>query len=380
VNRLYADEASGAEKEFGYIVDYASILGELDQAMTMYADAGLADFDEKDLEGTLVSILEQLDKLPQLYSHLWDLFKEVKNRHDEEAYEVLLGDNELRDEFYARLAEYARVLAMALSTEQFIMGTPETKLNQYKDDLKRFHNLKESVKLRYADAIDYRDYEPKIKKLLDTHIQANEVIQLNEPVNIFDEKMFDQVKEERGIYAGKTTAAKADTIAHATKKAITERMEEDPAFYEKFSELIQQAIDEFKAKRISELEYLKKVTEIRHKVVTRKHEDVPEILDGDEDAQAFFGVLKPILQADQSDAETCEGLAAETALAVREIFERHWKVNFWDDFDAQKRVKNDIDDFLYDELKGNRRMDLSIEQMDEIIERSMQLARHRMSA
>ena len=43
------------------------------------------------------------------------------------------------------------------------------------------------MKLRYAESIDYRDYEPKIQKLLDTHIRANEVIQLNEPVNIFDE-------------------------------------------------------------------------------------------------------------------------------------------------------------------------------------------------
>ena len=117
----------------------------------------------------------------------------MKNRHDEEAYEVLLGDAALREEFYQRLAEYSKLLAMALSTEQFVMNTPDEKLTQYKNDLNRFHNLKASVKLRYAETIDYRDYEPKIKKLLDTHIQANQVIQLNEPVNIFDDKMFGQV-------------------------------------------------------------------------------------------------------------------------------------------------------------------------------------------
>ncbi len=80
--------------------------------------------------------------------------------------------------------------------------------------------------MRYAEAIDYRDYEPKIKKLLDTHISASEAIQLNEPVNIFDEKTFNQVKEDHGVYSTKTDAAKADAIAHATKNAITELMEE----------------------------------------------------------------------------------------------------------------------------------------------------------
>lgn len=98
-------------------------------------------------------------------------------------------------------------------------------MQSYKTDLKRFTNLKASVKLRYAESVDYRDFEPKIK-LLDTHISASEVVRLNEPVNIFDEKAFKEVVEDRG--EARTPAAKADMIAHATKKAISERLEQDP--------------------------------------------------------------------------------------------------------------------------------------------------------
>ena len=54
------------------------------------------------------------------------------------------------------------------------------------------------MKLRYAESIDYRDYEPKIKKLLDTHISAYEVVQLNEPVNIFDEPLSRRWSRNRG--------------------------------------------------------------------------------------------------------------------------------------------------------------------------------------
>ena len=372
VNRLFED------KDFGFIVDYVSILGELDQALTMYADAGLADFDAEDLEGTLKSIHDELAKLPQRYSDLWDLFKEVKNQYDEEAYEQLLADNALREEFYQRLAEYSKSFGLALSTEQFVINTPDTKLGQYKKDLKRFHNLKAAVKLRYAESIDYRDYEPKIKKLLDTHIQADTVYQLNEPVNIFDEKMFSQVKEDLGVFADKSTAAKADSIAHATKRAITEKMEEDPALYEKFSKLIQQAIDDFRAKRLSDLEYLNKVTEVRNKVVRRERDDVPGKLAGNEHGLAFYGVLVPFIETHVADEEQRRDVAADTALALCEIFERNWKVHFWDDDDAQKRAMNDIDDFLYDVVKSERGVTFSTEEMDEIIGRSMQLARHRM--
>lgn len=376
VNRLYEDEKTGATKDFGYIVDYVSVLGELDKALTMYAEAGLEGFDEEDLAGTLISVHEEVAKLPQRHSDLWDVFKEVRNQHDEEAYETLLADDALREAFYERLAEYGHTLGLALSTERFIMATSDAKLQQYKDDYKRFRKLKISVKLRYAEAIDYRDYEPKIQKLLDTHISANEVTQLNAPVNIFDEKTFLQVKQDQGVYDTRSTASRADSIAHATKRAITERMGEDPAFYEKFSKLIQQAIDDFRAKRISDQEYLQRVTGYGENVASRRHDDVPEALQGDEHAMAFYGILKPFFNTGSNADE----LAAAAALAVAGIFKKNMKVNFWDDFDAQKRTMNDIDDYLYDQIKGKQGMALSTEQMDEIIERAMQLAGYRMRA
>ena len=370
VNRLHEG------KEFGFIVDYASVLGELDKALTMYS--AFEGFDESDLVGTLTSINSEVEKLPGRYSDLWDLFKTVKHSYDEEAYEVLLADDELREEFYSRLSEFWKTLAIALSSEKFLTETDEKTLIRYKADLRKFQSLKASVKLRYAEAIDYRDYEPKIKKLLDTHIQANEVFQLNEPVNIFDDKMFNQVKEEQGVYqTKKTTASKADTIAHATKKVITEKMDEDPAFYEKFSKLIQQAIEDFRAKRISDLDYLNKVVDIRNKVVGKVHDDIPDTLSGNEDAMAYFGVLKPFLEKHDLGEEDLESAAANTAIAIHGILEKHKKVHFWDDEDAQKQAVNEIDDYLYDELKTARGIDLSLDQMDDIIEKVLQVARHR---
>ncbi|BBO90753.1 type I restriction endonuclease subunit R [Desulfosarcina ovata] len=369
VNRLY--EA----KEFGYVIDHVGLLGELDKALTMYS--AFEGFDEQDLAGTLASVIEQVRQLPQRYSDLWDVFKTVKNSYDEEAYEVLLADDELRESFYQRLAEYSKTLAIALSTESFGMQTDEKTLRRYKTDLTRFQNLKAAVKLRYAEAIDYRDYEPKIKKLLDTHIQANEVVQLNEPVNIFDDQMFGQVKESQSVYGEKTTAAKADAIAHATKRVITEKMEEDPAFYGKFSKLIQQAIDDFRAKRLSDMAYLEKVIEIRHKVVNRQHDDLPERLVDKENAAAYYGVIKSFFDQQGLTPETCEQLGMETAMAVDDILQRNWKVLFWEDTDAQNKVIDAIEDFLYDEIKGRHGMALDLSQIDELIERTMQVAQAR---
>ncbi len=368
VNRVYED------KDYGHVVDYVGLLGELDKALTMYS--AFEGFDEEDLAGALTSVNVEVEKLPQRYSDLCDVFKEVKNSGDEEAYERLLADVSLREEFYQRLMEYSKTLGIALSTEAFIMKIDDERLNRYKSDLRRFQKLKASVKLRYAEAVDYRDYEPKIKKLLDTHIQANEVIQLNEPVNIFDTNMFAMVKEEQGVY-GKTTAAKADTIAFATKKVITEKMAEDPAFYGKFSMLIQQAIDDFRAKRLSDLEYLNRAMEIRNKVTTRHHDDMPDALTGNEEAMAYYGVLKSFIDQQSLPKKKSESIAAETALAIQSILESHWKVQFWDDDDARNRAIDAIDDHLIDEVNAKHGMMLSFEQIDEIIARVMKVAESR---
>ncbi len=370
VNRLHEG------KEFGYIVDYANVLGELDEALTMYS--AFEGFDESDLVGTLASIDSEIAKLAGRYSDLWDIFKSVKHSTDEEAYEVLLADDEIREEFYSRLSDFGKNLAIALSSDKFLSDTDEETISRYKADFRKFKTLMASVKLRYAEAVDYRDYEPKIKKLLDTHIQANEVFQLNEPVNIFDDDMFNRVKDEQGVYStGKTTASKADTIAHATRKSITERMDEDPAFYEKFSKLIQQAIEDFRAKRLSDLDYLNKVVDIRNKVVGKVHDDVPAVLTGMDDAVAFYGVLKPFLETHELEGSELDAIAADTAIAIGGILEKHNKVQFWDDEDAQKQTANEIDDYLYDELKNDKGVELSLDHMDAIIEKVLQVAKHR---
>lgn len=375
VNRLYDDDEGTQPKEFGYIIDYVGVLGELDHALTTYS--ALEDFEEGDLTGALTSINDEVRQLPQRHAELWDVFKTVSNRHDEEAFEQLLADEKIRENFYGRLSAYARTLAIAMSSEEFIGTTPENRIKSYKADLKRFTNLKAAVKLRYAESIDYRDYEPKIQKLLNTHISANEVLRLNDPVNIFDGVAFQQVVEEQ--CKDKPTAAKADIIAHATKRAITEHLDEDPVFFEKFSKLIQQAIDDYRAGRISDLAYLQRANEVKDAVANRKVDDIPAVLHGNDHAIAYFGVLESYFGRHISEILDARDVAADAAISILAIVERNKVVGFWDNLDAQRQTINEMDDFLYDQIRGERGIALSTAEMDEIISRSMQLARHRMS-
>ena len=70
-------------------------------------------------------------------------------------------------------------------------------------------------------------------------------------------------------------------------------------------------------------------------------------------------------------------VAAETALAVKSALEKNWKVDFWNDSDAQNAAKNDMDDFFYDVIKDVHGIDLSSAQMDAMINQTMKIAKFR---
>ena len=124
VNRLFEEE--GKEKQFGFILDYEGLLGELDRALTTYS--AFEGFDQDDPVGALHDIREEIRKLPQLRNQLWDLFKTIRNKKDMEQFEQLLADEAKRQDFYTRLRAFGRCLHIALSSEKLYEVFNEDKI------------------------------------------------------------------------------------------------------------------------------------------------------------------------------------------------------------------------------------------------------------
>ena len=364
VNRLYEG------KEYGYIIDYRGVLPQLDQALDLYSS--LPEFDRKDLEGTVTNIGDAIEKLPQSHAALWDIFKEVRNKRDAEAYERLLADDALRVQFYERFSEFARLLAVALSSESFFDKVPNEKNEQYRRDLRFFAALRVSVRRRYAEIVDFSEYEPKIKKLLDTYIATDEVQKITGAIDIFDkEARSEAIEEAHG------DAAKADTIAHNTKRVLREKWQrEDPAFFKKFSRLLQEVIDAFRAKRLEDVEYLRRVTDIMNAVLTRTGDSAPEQLAGKEVALAYYGSIKDVLDKVSVNGNDATLLAIEAGLAFDRIIENRRIVNWTSNTDVQNRMRQEMEDYLF-ELKERTGIKLGFAEIDAILDECLDIARVR---
>ncbi|MCZ8330665.1 MAG: HsdR family type I site-specific deoxyribonuclease [Flavobacterium sp.] len=365
VNRLFSG------KEHGHIIDYVGILGKLDEALTSYA--AFEDFDEEDLTNTILDVSDEIRKVPVHHANVWDCFKGVYNKKDIEALERHLAYKDLRDDFYEALSLYARTLQTALASNEFYIEFSEVQIEFYKQELKMFVKLRVSLQNRYAEVVSYKEYEPRVKKLLDTYVQADDVIIITKELNIFDKQMVNEAIEEYG----KTPASKADFIAHKMKKVITENIEKDEAFYKKFSQLLEDAIKSFQENRISEAEYLKAILNIRDQFEKGYLEDIPETLLNKPEARAFFGVLSEVFENSfgKEIAVKQKDVLANIGIDISKIIEkliiRDWKKNI----DVIKEMENEVEDYLMAHRKSLG-VDITFDDLDAILDKCLKVAKN----
>ena len=336
------------------------------------------DFDADDLEGTLINIKEEIKKLPQKHSELWDVFKSITNKRDAEAYQILLKDEVVRVVFYDKLTSYAKTLKLALSSMLFHKVVEVKTINRYKEDLAMFMKLRTAVVERYSDTVDYKQYEGQIQKLIDTHITTEKVEVITKLVNIFDKEKFQQEIENT---TGK--AAKADKIASRTAKHISEKMEEDPAFYKKFSELLKETITDYEAKRIDEAQYLSKVQEIMENVLAHTDDDIPGEIKNKDVAKAFYGLILEFLEEKVQDKVVKTQISVQTALQIDDLIKQavlennHSIIDWQFKSNITGKLQIEIGDYLIDEVRDKYNISLSFGEMDEIANKCIEVAKLR---
>lgn len=389
-NRLYEG------KDYGLIVDYRGLIEKLDTAMDMYSGAGLENFDSGDLKGVVVDIMTAIGSLRSSYTQLVELFTSVKNKHDTEAIEVFLADDKIRDDFYNYLCAFGRDLSLVLNAEQAYNALQKDERKRYQDTFIFFAKVRRSVKIRYCDAIDNSEYEPLMQNLLDTHLSVAGLKQITNPVDILNKGDFEKELEELG-----SLRSKADAISSRITKSISEKRDENPAYYDSFSKRIKEVLELYKEKVISEAEYLAKMRLIMEDYrIGKTTISYPARIKKNVHAQAFYGVLNAIFtdeierrigatkMAEPVSKEVFESeeqpypmedekeedaslitadFVAEVAEEITAIVQRHSQVDWSNNKTIHDRVAQEIDDLFY-RYENERGLRLSFDVVDKVID------------
>jgi type I restriction enzyme, R subunit len=358
VNRVFEG------KQYGLVIDYRGIFGEMTDALEIYDRLEREGFDRVDVEGALVDVRVEIAKLPTLHAAVWDVFKGVNNLQDTESLQQWLEPQDRRDEFYEALRDFAKNLRLALSNAPFQADTPEQTKQRYLQDLKSWFKLKDLVKIRYCEKVNYSAFDNQIRRMVAKEIGASEFITIIEPVDIFD---LDRSNAEIESIVG--TAAQADAIAARIKKVAIERMEEDPVLYLRLSQLIQTAIDDHRAKRLSDIGYLQKMQSAMEMARSGGANTVPAQLQTRPQARAFYNVFQDKLDSNIDNSTVLVLLS----IGIEDIITKH-KIRDWQhNQDIQKQMMNEIDDLVHD-LKKVHNLFIPWGDLDELIAKILKIA------
>lgn len=354
-------------KDYGYIVDYRGLLGELDKALTMYQEAGLEEFNEEDIKSSVYYIDTEINNMFESYEKLKEIFKDIKNKNDLEEYEVLLEDEKIRKDFYDKLCKFGSMLGIILPSDQAYYKVGKEKISELRKALAFYQKLRATVKLRYSESIDHKEYEAKMQKLLDNYVVAKEMMRITEPVDITDAENFDKELEKMG-----TDRGKADSIRTRLTRTISEKSKEDPAYYKKFSTRIEETIEAYRNRRITDSEYLQKMQDIK--------EDFRKGNSGisyptnitTENSRAFYGVIYDKLiprMKENANIEEIGGIALTIQREIESKIKRDWHYNT----DIHNEIAQAIDDtiFMYATRKN---INLDLEELDKLIEEIINIA------
>ncbi len=357
VNRLYENKKE-KPKTAGYIMDYSENAKNIDTAMKLFGN-----YDENDVKGTLIDISDKIQDLEQSYATVHDLFNEIKGSNDDEVYLQFLSDQPRRETFYKILNVFIKNLNECFVLQDFVHEFKH--LDLYKRELKKFMELRKSASLKYADHVDLIEYKQSLINILDKYVDARGVELLTKQVNITDRKQFEEAVAGLG-----SDKSKAEAIANQTERTITEKMDSDPEFYEKFSKKISDILEKMRQGKLADVEALKQMKLISDDVVNKKDENLPNEIELEKGSDVFYRNLRSVFV----NLHVTEDLYIRTIIDIFTIIKNETIVDWNKNIDVKRKIRNSVDDYLYDVLKTERGVLIDNDHIKTMIDLIMQLA------
>ncbi len=340
VNRPYEG------KDFGILVDYRGLLKNLDLALNKYDK--LANYDSEDIEDAIFDLKEKIKEFKKSYNELIKFLPELKsNRADKLSLcRDLLSEKEKRNKFYDLFLKYSKLLNICQFSEYFLESFNEKEIKSYKELFKLCIELRKSLRLKHYEAIDFKEYEAKMQKLYDTFIGTESKVNvLNKIPNILSQDFEKEIEflEE----------AKTDAMVNAANYLIKEKMEENPAFYEKLSEKIKRIIKDYENDRITREKLLKDAMKEFRGENEEENIKYDEKIRDNKCARAIYDNTEKYIK----DKETL----IKFSLSIDELFKSKSKKPDWQNSsDIKHEIEDKIDDFI-----GELENENTIEKLDD---------------
>lgn len=297
VNRL--DDES---KDFGYIVDYKQLFGDLANAINTYTSGAFEDYDAEDVAGLIKDrteeakkyFLETLDALDELCEGVAIPRAELDYVH------YFCGENGVdldNDEAFARSREklYKLVSRLVRAFAEFKprmddAGVSTAEQTKFDERVNTYIKLREVIGRASGDFLDFKQFEPGMRYLIDNYIVADDA----EKIAMFDDfTLLDFILAQEDTLnndgKAKEQESAAEAIENNIRKKVVQKIVINPAYYNKMSEVLEQLILDRKRGVIAYKQLLARYLELAKNVSTPEENDrYPEAIRKSGAMRAFY--------------------------------------------------------------------------------------------
>lgn len=297
VNRLH-DES----KEFGFIIDYKQLFGDLTDAVNTYTAGAFEAYDDEDVAGLLK---DRTAEAKSYFEETLDALEELCDgvelpKGDREYIHYFCGESGLdtesddvfarsREKLYKLVGKLTRAYA-ELKPRMGDAGYTTSEKEYFEGRVTFYLNLKDTIGRASGDFLDLKAYEPGMRFLIDNYIVAED----SENIGKFDDftlldfilSQSDNLSEEKDPSSQESAA---ETIENNIRRKVVEKLIINPAYYSKMSAVLEQLILERKNGVIKYKELIDKYLELAKNVTTpENNEAYPDSVRKSEAMRALY--------------------------------------------------------------------------------------------
>lgn len=345
----------GDDKDFGYIVDFKELFGDVQDAISVYTsdeldtEEGSVGENNVDLKNWLIEGKKRLDDAREAIKYLCDPVAHPKEIEQFIAYfcgdantpDSLSETEPLRISFYKSVVTVVRAFS-AVSNFLTEAGYSDAEIIAINYEVENYSEIRSSIKKYSGEELDIKPFEADMRHLMNTYIKADPA----DPLGDIDKYSLVEMIIQTGINdaiakklneKGKLSRnSVAEGIINNVRQTIIRDQLTDPRFYKEMSKLLDDLIQQ-KREDVEEYEkFLKQAEDLVKKMSNGSNPStVPQKLQGKTEAIIIYNNLSDILLnstnlSNAADPEVEYGdklihIALEIDRAMRELAPAGWR-------------------------------------------------------
>ena len=337
----------GADKDYGYIVDFKKLFDDVQEAIAVYSSDEL-DVDEGN-GGTNNVVLkdwlkEGRKQLEVAREALHFLCEPVPQPGKIEQYlhyfcgdaanpQALTDTEPLRTTFYKTVATFLRSYA-DIAQNLTEAGYSDAEITALQKQVEFYSDIRAAIKKHSGEELDIKPYEADMRHLLNTYVQADPATDMGNLNSlsltdlIIKTGIHDAIARKLNEKGKLSHNAIAEGIINNVRKTIIRDQLTDPKFYAEMSKLLSDLIKQSRAAAADYAAFLKRAEELVMRMGQKNAGNNPAALDGYPGAVVIFNNLDSIpattFQCPTDDDGKVQ-LAMALDLATREHAPAGWR-------------------------------------------------------